>query len=64
MAFFPPNHGESKMYYPSHNETTDDESLTWYDARQDLSDIHEDERIKDKKDTPNISREKKFLKIE
>jgi hypothetical protein len=70
MAFFPPNYGDSQMYNTSRkskNETPlsqideDDDSLTWYDAPQDLSDIHEAERVKDiSKHSEHLKREKAF----
>lgn len=57
MAFFPVNYGDSKMHYTSHKSKgeinqppiEDDDSLTWHDAFQSLGNIHEAERIKDKK---------------
>jgi len=71
MAFFPPNHGDSKMYYTSRktkNETPihrldeeEDTSLTWHDAPQDLSDIHEAERIKDETRHANYLKREKVI---
>jgi len=72
MAFFPPNYGDSKMYSnsrksktgvapPSQVEEDEDISLTWYDAPQDLTDIHETERLKDQsKQSEYLKREKVF----
>ena len=72
MAFFPPNYGDSKMYSnsrksktgvapPSQVEEDEDISLTWYDAPQNLTDIHEGERLKDESNhSEYLKREKVF----
>jgi hypothetical protein len=71
MAFFPPNHGDSKMYYTSRKtknkppihrlDEEEDTSLTWHDTPQDLYDIHEAERIKDETRHANYLKREKVI---